>query len=92
MIGFRQNICYDGVSHLIWGEDHYIFINNSLLHPPTIGSVIVYSIFVNFGCIKLWIPSNLKLLVFKRSGKNKGEVSEPDPLGYEYIRYSDIEI
>jgi hypothetical protein len=39
MIGFRQNICYDGVSQLIWGEDHYIFINNSLLHPATIGSV-----------------------------------------------------
>src|ERR1700733_12182731 len=39
MIGFRQNICYDGVSQLIWGEDHYIFINNSLLNPATIGSV-----------------------------------------------------
>jgi hypothetical protein len=30
----------------------------------------------------LWIPGNLKLPVLKRSGKNKGEVSEPDPLGY----------
>jgi hypothetical protein len=40
----------------------------------------------------LWIPGNFKFPVFKRSGKNEGEVSEPDPLGYEYISYSDIEI
>jgi hypothetical protein len=40
----------------------------------------------------LWIPGNLKLPVFKRSGKNGGEVSEPDPLAYEYISYSGIEI
>lgn len=56
-----KTICHGRfqAKHLLWrsltpnmGEDHYIFINNSLLHPATIGSVIVYSIFVNFWHIK----------------------------------------